>query len=406
MSSNNALWLNPNDLTQSKYAELLNVLTRHNGVLEHFQIGTNQIRNSQILVWEKSNESCDERQYLRQTRFRTVSPQYVHHFDNVAGSVYFQLQFYRERIEDEVECSIFLKILKAPSNIEFVITEMDIICYCDDDVHRSLMRKQKLSPHGTKKGITVFRSAKINADSLILWKFAIQMEPKRRTTSSLQQTVDWMRKQLRHKDREKIEIQKIHRMEMEQQQGVIEWYKKEMVIQEDKHQREIEEIRMETNELKGQNEKHTLSARIRARELVLSDDDHNFGVGLTPSPGPSPPDRRRQGCGLHVGAGIAAPNRIQSGQQTTNKNTTNTHNIPPLQLQNDNNFGVEDPTDIVTEGQLKGMHHPNSTITLIPKGKPNTGGLTEHHGNLVLNALFMDMDLIIQDISRKMLSHR
>ena len=128
-----------------------------------------------------------------------MSPQFIYHFDNVAGSVHFQLQFYRERIQDGIECSIFLKILEMPSNIEFVISEMDIICHCDDDVQRSLMRKQKILPHGTKKGITVFRSAKINANSLISWKVAIQMEPKCRITSTARNVKDL---QTQHKEQQ------------------------------------------------------------------------------------------------------------------------------------------------------------------------------------------------------------
>merc|ERR1712154_557759 len=93
LSSNNALWLNQHDLSQPKYAELLNVLSGHNGVLEYFQIGNNQIRTTQVFCWEKSNESCYETQYLKQTRFRTVSPPYIYDFDEVADSVHFQLQF-------------------------------------------------------------------------------------------------------------------------------------------------------------------------------------------------------------------------------------------------------------------------------------------------------------------------
>ena len=95
--------------------------------------------------------------------------------------------------------------------------------------------------------------------------------------------------------------------------------------------------------------KHTLSVRNRVGGLVLfdddNDDDDNFGVQPTPSPGPSPPDRSRCGGGLHVGSGIAAPNRIQSAPSTTNNSTTNTHNIPPLQPIPGLEYGAGDGSD-------------------------------------------------------------
>ena len=178
LSLEGALWLNRRELAQPKYAELHNVFVGYDGIFEHFQIGINCIREIQTFSWDKSNESCDELHYANGKEFRTVSTEYVYEFDQMDGSMQFQLQFYRKCIGKEVECSIFLKILEVTPGIESVTTEMDIICHCDGAVHRSLMRKQKLMSHGSTKGIVVFRSKNVNSNSSISWKFAIRMDPK------------------------------------------------------------------------------------------------------------------------------------------------------------------------------------------------------------------------------------
>lgn len=180
LSLEGALWLNRRELAKTKYAKLNSAFAGYNGIFEHFQIGFSDIRDIQMFSWENSNESCDARQYTNETEFRTVSRVYTYKFDKMDSSVHFDLQFYRKRIQKEVECSIFLKIFTMPPGIVSVATEMDIICHCDGDVHRSLMRKQKLLAHGSTKGIVVFRSENIHAKSSISWKFALQMEPKRR----------------------------------------------------------------------------------------------------------------------------------------------------------------------------------------------------------------------------------
>lgn len=177
LSEEDALWLNRRELISPKYAKLYDALAGYDGIFDYFDIGIHKIREIQTFSWENSNETCDASQYTK-TKFRTVSREYIYRFDKMDGSVHFQLHFYRERIGEEIECSIFVKILEKPSSIESVATEMDIICQCDDVVHRSLMRKQKLLSHGPTKGMIVFLSGNINANSSISWKFAIRMEPK------------------------------------------------------------------------------------------------------------------------------------------------------------------------------------------------------------------------------------
>ena len=181
LSEKGALWLNRRELAELKCAQLYNVFARYNGIFEHFEIAANGIREIQTFSWQNSNESCDERQYVSEKKFRTKSRKYIYEFDKTNGSVQFQLYFYRERIGKEIECSISFKIRKVNSEsafgIDSVEAEMDILCNCDGEVHRGLMRKQQLDAD-TKKGIVVFRSRTVNANSLISWKFAIRMEPK------------------------------------------------------------------------------------------------------------------------------------------------------------------------------------------------------------------------------------
>ena len=178
LSLQGALWLNRRELAKIKYAQLNNAFVGYNGIFEHFQIGVNGIREIQTFSWDKSNETCDDHQYTDGLQFRTVSTEYLYEFDQIDGSVHFQLQFHRKFIGKEVEYSIYVKILPKTIGIESVTTEMDIICHCDGKVYRSLMRKQKLLPNGSAKGVMVFRSENVNDNSSITWKFAIRMEPK------------------------------------------------------------------------------------------------------------------------------------------------------------------------------------------------------------------------------------
>ena len=177
LSEEGALWLSQRELEKTKYAKLHNAFVSDKGIFDHFHIESDHIREIQMFAWDNSNESCDEHQYSNETDFRTES-EYIYEFDEMA--VHFQFQFYRKRIDKEIECSIFLKILTVTPDIESVTTEIDIICHCDGEVYRSLMRKQKLLAHGPTKGTTVFRSKNVNANSSISWKFAVQMEPKLR----------------------------------------------------------------------------------------------------------------------------------------------------------------------------------------------------------------------------------
>ena len=181
LSEKGALWLNRRELTQPKYANLHNALAGYDGIFEHFQMGVNDIREIQTFSWKNSNKSCDENK-KKKKKFRAKSELYTYKFDKTDGSVQFKLIFDRKRIKKQVECSISLKIKKLPFDVESVATEMDIICDCDGDVHRSLMRKQKLSS-GDSKGVVVFRSENVDANSSISWKVAIRMEPKLRDTS-------------------------------------------------------------------------------------------------------------------------------------------------------------------------------------------------------------------------------
>ena len=173
-----ALWLNRRELARPKYAKLHNAFVGYDGIFEHFQIGANKIREIQNFSWQNSNQSCQKDQHMTEKRFHAVSKEYIYKFDKIDGSVHFQLKCCRKRIDKEMECSIFLKILTMPSGIESVVSEMDILCHCVGGVHRSLMQKQKLLSHGSTKGIIVFRSENVTEKSPISWKFAIRMEPK------------------------------------------------------------------------------------------------------------------------------------------------------------------------------------------------------------------------------------
>ena len=177
MSLEGTLWLSLQDLTQTKYNALPPAFFGLNGVFNHFQMNVNNIRYIQTFVWRDSNESRDESQYQNDSKFRTESSLYTYQLDNNVGSVEFRLQFYRKIVENEVECSLFLKLFSFSGNIESVKTEMDIICHCDNRKYRGLMRWRTLDMRGSHKGAIISRSMAINADSDILWHIAIRMDP-------------------------------------------------------------------------------------------------------------------------------------------------------------------------------------------------------------------------------------
>ena len=271
LSLEGALWLNRRELAEPKYAMLHNAFVGYNGIFEHFQIGTNSIREIQTFSWENSNESCDERQYNKR-EFRTKSREYIYELARMDGSIHFQLYFCRKRIDKKVECSIFVKILSKTLRFEYVTTEMDIICYCDRNVHRSLMQKQKLSPRGPRsKGIVVFRSNNVNAKSSISWKFAIKMEPRRWTEledpvlghdTVLVDAHDAVLKEQYDELREKNEA-------LQNKYDTLEESMREFIEKNKKTVMELEEMRMELKDIKMGKDEETKRLPEQLKQNIL-----------------------------------------------------------------------------------------------------------------------------------------
>ena len=184
MSSESALWLNGQEI-KSKFgnADLHCVLYGENGLFASFGINIESTRPVHVYTWNESHQRRAEHklQYRLDTKFYRESEVYSYPLAECREDVHFKLQFHRTDNFKETVCSLCLLILSLPEGVEYVKTEMDVLCHVDGKRRRGLMRPLKLSPKiKSVTGINIFRAedvAEIESASLE-WRVALKMLPK------------------------------------------------------------------------------------------------------------------------------------------------------------------------------------------------------------------------------------
>ena len=157
MSTEAALWTNAQEI-KSKFGNtnLHCVLYGENGLFASFGINIESARPVRVYTWNASHQNRAEHklQYRRNTKFYRESKVYSYPLTECREDVYFKLQFHRT----EIVCSLYLLILSLPAGVEYVKTEMDILCLVDGKRRSGLMRPLKLSPKMKSiSGINIFR---------------------------------------------------------------------------------------------------------------------------------------------------------------------------------------------------------------------------------------------------------
>ena len=172
LNASESIWINFNELYQSKYNSVKKALFGRNKLFESLGIDAAKINLVQQFEWVIQREELQNLKDAESGNF-ILSPSYQYMFDG-RDTILFHMICYGKYSEESPNCAIFVKFDVFPKSMKRLRIEIDIKCHKKKE-YRRLLKTQSLSPEHPSTGFQAFRFEKLSQNKSIRWVLGMKI---------------------------------------------------------------------------------------------------------------------------------------------------------------------------------------------------------------------------------------